>query len=169
MAAGRLTGFVSYAVLEREVTARPLVQRRVEIVRKLLAGEPVDQAELDGLGYQLHAFWHLGVIATDDDASDVLSRLRIGLGCKLLWVPSDDGVIWGWLGGQHELAVCGLECLLSANANAICWLVSVDRVGGLRAGVRHSGKPAMRSSPRYASQRSSCDTPIAPVRGRGAE
>lgn len=98
---------------------------------KLLAGESVDQAELDGLGYQLHAYWHLGVIAIGDDASDVLSRLRTGLERRLLQVPSDDGVIWGWLGGQHKLAVGELERLLLANVHANCCLV----VGGPGRGL----------------------------------
>lgn len=103
---------------ERELVARPLERRRIETVQKLLAGEPVDPAELDELDYQLHAYWHLGVIATGDTAKDVLVHLRTGLESRLLQVPCGDGAIAGWLGGQHELAICDLERLLSANGYA---------------------------------------------------
>lgn len=131
MVAGRLTGFVSYAVQERGLIVPPLVQRRVEIVQKLLAGEPVDQAERDALGYQLHIYWHLGVIARGDDAGGVLSRLRTGLECQLLQVPSEDGVIWGWLGGQHKPSVRELERLLPVNVHANCCLVVGEPGRGL--------------------------------------
>jgi hypothetical protein len=130
MHAGRLICFGSYAVQERELTAPPLVQRRVGTVQKLLAGESVDQGELDRLGYQLHAYWHLGVIATGDEASDVLSHLRKGLERRLLQVPSGD-VIWGWLGGQNRLASGDLERLLSVSVQTNCCLA----IGGLGRGL----------------------------------
>lgn len=118
-------------VQERELIARPDVQRRVETVQKLLAGEPVDQAELDRLGYRLHAHWHLGVIATGDDAGDVLLRLRTNLERRVLLVPCEHGVIWGWLGGQRKLAVRELERLLSASSRADFRLVIGEPGSGL--------------------------------------
>lgn len=113
------------------IMGRLLVQRRLETVQMLLAGEPVDQDELDALDYRLHACWHLGVIATGADAGDVLLRLRTALERNLLEITRDDGMIWGWLGGQHKLAVRDLERLLSANADMGSRLV----IGGPGRGI----------------------------------
>jgi PucR C-terminal helix-turn-helix domain len=129
---GHITASIEQEYMhERELIARPLERRRLETVQKLLAGEPVDQAEFDELDYQLHAYWHLGVIATGGEAKDVLSHLRTGLECKLLQVPCSDGAITGWLGGQHELAICDLERLLSANGYVDSCLV----IGGPGRGL----------------------------------
>jgi DNA-binding PucR family transcriptional regulator len=81
-------------------------QRRVELVRRLLAGG----ASLDGaaeLGYELEG-WHLGAIATGEDAAQVLGELRAALGCRLLSVPFGERTVWAWFaGGQRR--VSGVE------------------------------------------------------------
>lgn len=107
-------------------------QRRLETVQRLLAGEDVEQREVDELQYQLHACWHLGVIATGNDAVDVLCHLRAALRCRLLRVKCGDGAVWGWFGAAHELVMGDLERLLSTDGHSDCRLV----IGGTAMGLK---------------------------------
>jgi sugar diacid utilization regulator len=86
----------------------------MELVQSLLAGEPVDTAELD---YEFKA-WHLGVIATGNGAEKAVRGLANGLGCQLLRVVCGEGMVWAWFGGQHRLAVADIERLLTPNGTA---------------------------------------------------
>lgn len=63
-------------------------------VRRLLADEPIGQAEID---YRLGG-WHLGLILTGAGASEAVGRLA-GLGYSLLQVPGGSQTVWVWLGG----------------------------------------------------------------------
>jgi hypothetical protein len=116
---------------ESELVARPFEQRRAHTVQKLLAGETVDQAHIDELDYQLHAYWHLGVIVTGAETNEILVQLRQGLERKLLQVPCGDDTVWAWFGGQHELAVSDVERQLSGNGHTDSRLV----IGGSRRGL----------------------------------
>jgi hypothetical protein len=82
--------------LERE-RPRSTDQRRAKLVRRLLAGEPVDATEL---GYQLDAH-HVGVVAGGDDARRAVDSLARALDCRVLAVRQDDSTIWGWLGSRR--------------------------------------------------------------------
>jgi hypothetical protein len=85
---------------ELERAQRSPEQGRIERVRKLLAGQCSDTAEL---GYEL-GDWHLGAIASGDGAVQALKRIAEGLGTALLWVPWGEDAAWGWLGRPHALA-----------------------------------------------------------------
>ncbi len=85
-------------VEERERMTRLPDQHRTKIVQRLLAEKHVEFAELAELGYDLHASWHLGVIATGTGIQDALGCVKTRLGCEVLPAPCDDGTIWAWLG-----------------------------------------------------------------------
>jgi DNA-binding PucR family transcriptional regulator len=70
--------------------------RRVERIRRLLAGDILDISEL---AYDFEA-WHLGMLAAGVRADDALRKLSQVLGLRLLLVPADDEMVWAWLGGQ---------------------------------------------------------------------
>jgi hypothetical protein len=73
-------------------------QRRVEKVRGLLAGEPLDTAEL---AYDFGAT-HLGAVASGEEAQTALRGLAASLGCRLLLVDPNQGCLWGWLGSRER-------------------------------------------------------------------
>jgi PucR C-terminal helix-turn-helix domain/GGDEF-like domain len=100
---------------EIERAGRSLEQRRAELVRRLLAGELVDTAEL---GYEFDA-WHLGVIATGDGAREALRALAGGSDRQLLPVSRGEETVWGWLGGKRRLAVADIERLLQAGEDVV--------------------------------------------------
>jgi GGDEF-like domain/PucR C-terminal helix-turn-helix domain len=85
-------------------------QRCAERVRRLLAGGPVDTAEL---GYELDG-WHLGVIARGTGAGRAVRGLAAGLDRRLLSVSHGEETVWAWLGGQRRLPASGIERRLSS-------------------------------------------------------
>jgi hypothetical protein len=93
----------------RERTASTREQHRLGLVQRLLAKEPVDPADLAELDYQIHARWHLGVIATGAGVDKILRRLSMGSG-ELLSV-SFDTKMWTWYGGRQRASVEAIENL----------------------------------------------------------
>jgi GGDEF-like domain/PucR C-terminal helix-turn-helix domain len=86
----------------RESEGRPTssAERRRECVKRLLAGELVDTAEL---GYDLEGH-HLGLMAKGEEAREAMGELARQLGRRLLAVLHDEEVIWAcWLGGRRAL------------------------------------------------------------------
>lgn len=90
---------------EAERAGRSLEQRRAELVRRLLAGEPVATAELS---YRFDA-WHLGVIATGPGAREAIRVLAAGADRQLLSASPGEATVWAWLGGQRKLALADIE------------------------------------------------------------
>jgi DNA-binding PucR family transcriptional regulator len=89
-------------------------QRRREIVRRLLACEHVEPARLVELRYDIHASWHLGLVATGARAEVVVGTLKSSLSQGLLVVPQDDGIIWVWFARSRKPAVAEIERMLPA-------------------------------------------------------
>jgi hypothetical protein len=100
---------------ERDRLAPSPDRRRAQIVQRLLANEPVDPAEVAELNYELHASWHVGVIATGATAEDAVLSLKPLLGRKLLPVTWGEETVWAWLGGQQKPSIDDIECPPSAN------------------------------------------------------
>jgi hypothetical protein len=74
-------------------------ERHAQRVRRLLAGELIDTAEL---GYDLDA-WHLGAIAAGAGAEQLLRETAVDLDRRLLLVEDDDNeTVSAWLGGHRE-------------------------------------------------------------------
>lgn len=86
----------------REATQRPASseQRRERLVERLLAGEPLDAADL---GYALDGH-HLGVAGRGAGAAEALREMARVLDRRLLLLDRD-GVIWTWLGGRRQVDV----------------------------------------------------------------
>jgi hypothetical protein len=99
---------------ERERMERSPEQWRMELVQKLLAGEPVNAAKLD---YEFDG-WHLGVIVTGAGAGRAVRNLANGLGRQLLAVACGEETVWAWLGGCRKLRISDVERLLSADGVA---------------------------------------------------
>lgn len=75
-------------------------RRRAQYVERILAGELLDVSDL---GYNLDAS-HIGfVAAAGAGVVQALHRLAAALARRLLLIPSESGVVWGWLGGDRAL------------------------------------------------------------------
>jgi hypothetical protein len=88
----------------RQAQSRPAgtAERRRECVKRLLAGELVDGAEL---GYDLDAK-HLALMAKGREAPELMRRLARRLDRRLLIVRREEEPTWAcWLGGERPLAV----------------------------------------------------------------
>ena len=85
---------------ERERRMRPTEWRRVELVRRLLSSDPVEEADLD---YELD-HWHLAVIAAGPDAGGAIRELARAADRRHLIAEPAEGVIWAWLGGRQRLS-----------------------------------------------------------------
>jgi hypothetical protein len=114
-----LGGDLHYPALQRELTAlfdRLVVEvsesyrraesrampsssraRRLERVRKLLAGELLDAAELD---YDLGG-WHLALVGRHLGDLEILHPLGTALDRRVLAVEVDETIAWAWLGGRR--------------------------------------------------------------------
>jgi hypothetical protein len=83
---------------ERRRIRRSSMQRRVQLVRDVLAGASVDSAEL---GYRLEQE-HLAVVANGPAADADLRDLAQRLGRGLLTVAMTDDTVWAWLGSLRR-------------------------------------------------------------------
>jgi hypothetical protein len=92
---------------ERDRMLRGREQRRVNLVRELLAGRNLDAG---GLGYDL-SLHHLGGIAWGSEAADSARALAKSLDRRLLIVGAADETWWAWLGGRSPLSERGQSTL----------------------------------------------------------
>lgn len=74
-------------------------ERRVERVRRLLDGEPLETGDL---GYELQG-WHLAVISNGAGAMDVFGKLARSLDHRTLIVPHEGEMVWAWLGSRSKI------------------------------------------------------------------
>jgi DNA-binding PucR family transcriptional regulator len=96
----------------REAQVRPssTAERRRESVKRLLAGEFVDHAELE---YDLDAK-HLGLMAKGEGAEALLRELAKRLDRRLLAVKREEEPVWaGWLGGSRPVEAAEAVAVLS--------------------------------------------------------
>lgn len=84
----------------------------LERLRLLLAGQCVWDAEL---GYELEGA-HVGVIASGVGARELLRMVAVELGCMLLCVPAEEGMVWAWLGGRERFPVGEVERVVASAA-----------------------------------------------------
>jgi hypothetical protein len=71
--------------------------RRVERVRRLLGGEPVNLAQLS---YEFECN-HIGVVAAGPNAAEAIRGLTSSLGLRLLMVRPEGSQVWAWLGSRQ--------------------------------------------------------------------
>jgi hypothetical protein len=117
-------------------------RRRVERVRKLLEGEPVDTTEL---GYQFDD-WHLGAVATGTGASHSMRQIAATLDRNLLLIDQDDETVWAWFGGRHGFDPGELDQYLSSAWRGGAVLAIGEPAQGV-AGWRLTHKQAMAALP----------------------
>ncbi len=91
---------------ESQIDVSSLEQRRVQCVRKLLAGEFVDTAQL---AYEIDAFWHTALLASGPEADQAVRALADALDRRLLLVRQGEGTLWAWLGGRERLDYSEVE------------------------------------------------------------
>ena len=84
--------------LER-CAGRSSAERRAAHARRLLAGEPLDAAEL---AYDLERF-HVGLIVQGTGCEEALRELARGVDCTPLVPAPKDGEAWAWLGTRSPL------------------------------------------------------------------
>jgi PucR C-terminal helix-turn-helix domain/GGDEF-like domain len=80
---------------------RPPQQRQIEHVKKLLAAEPVNPAEL---AYEL-GDWHIAAAGRGEGAATILHKIAQAADRRLLLVRPDSETVWAWLGGRHKIGV----------------------------------------------------------------
>ena len=122
---------------ELELVANSPETRRMERVRRLLAGGSADAADL---GYEFEAC-HLGVIAMGPKANETTRRLATGLGRQLLSVSRSSETVWAWLGGRQETSIEEIERLVPPGGEAGVSLVIGSPATGL-AGWRLTHRQA---------------------------
>jgi len=84
--------------------ARPATRLQIDLVRKLLAGEPAAAAEL---AYEFDD-WHVGAIARGQGAITTLRSLAGVADRRLLIARPGAGTVWAWFGGRRKVAVAEL-------------------------------------------------------------
>jgi DNA-binding PucR family transcriptional regulator len=84
---------------ERDTLMRSNIQRRVQLIREVLAGTSIGAADL---GYDLDAE-HLAVVVKGNGADAYLRELEHRLGRRLLSVAVSDDSVWAWLGSPKPL------------------------------------------------------------------
>lgn len=90
--------------------------RRVKLVEDLLAGNPVDVAELaPGLDFNA---WHVALIATGTSAVDTVDRLAKASDRRLLQIRRGERSVWAWLTGRRRLESTKLQLLAAEHMQA---------------------------------------------------
>jgi PucR C-terminal helix-turn-helix domain/GGDEF-like domain len=95
---------------EVERVTRSPELRRAERVQRLLAGAPVDTAQL---GYDFDVV-HVGLIGMGARASETVRALAVRLSRELLSVSRTEQTVWAWFGGKRPFAVDEIERLMPA-------------------------------------------------------
>jgi hypothetical protein len=84
-------------------------RRRFALLRRLLAGEPLDAS---GLGYEFNAH-HLAVVASGAAAGQALGALGDRLDRRLMLARPDEQSVWAWLGGRRAFEYPELNLIAS--------------------------------------------------------
>jgi hypothetical protein len=93
---------------EAEARRSTASERRTERVRRLLAGELLDTADIE---YDFGGH-HLGLLAAGDRATEGLRELARRFDSLLLLVSPAEGPAWAWLGASRDLDPTELECIV---------------------------------------------------------
>jgi PucR C-terminal helix-turn-helix domain/GGDEF-like domain len=74
-------------------------ERRADLVKRLLAGEPLDVPELE---YELGGH-HIGAVVKGPGAGEAMEGLAAALDRRLLAVAGEEEAVWAWLGGGDPI------------------------------------------------------------------
>jgi hypothetical protein len=119
-----------------------LRQRRVECIRRLLAG---DLANVAILNYELDV-WHMGVVATGPGAPRAIEGLAGALDRHLLLAYPGEGTVWAWLGGRRKVDADVLS-RLAGRRGVVGTSLAIGEPGHGLAGWRLTHRQAAAASP----------------------
>lgn len=124
----------------REETASPHdpARRRVELLRRLLAGESLDVSDLK-YDFEVN---HLGFVASGPGCAEALRILGDILDRRLLLAEPDEHLAWAWLGGRREFTDQDRDLLASVDWPK-CVSVSCGIAGQGLAGWRLTHRQAV--------------------------
>jgi diguanylate cyclase with GGDEF domain/PucR-like helix-turn-helix protein len=131
---------------EREIIEGSPEQRRVEIVRQLLQGRELHEADLAELDYDIHMSWHLGIIGRLPDAEPVLDAVVARLGGQFLMIRRGQRSVWGWVGAETKPSATTLERLVATPARPCALLAFGEPARGIRGWrlTHHQAREALR-------------------------
>jgi hypothetical protein len=86
-------------------------RRRGGVVERLLSGGPVGATDVAALGYELHGWWHLGLVATGSGAGAYVRALKAHFGGQLLAVSLGSKSA-GWLRARSGAVTSEVDALL---------------------------------------------------------
>jgi hypothetical protein len=92
---------------EGEAQAEKGGRRRVALIERLLAGEPLDSGEL---GYELEGH-HLALVISGLGAAEAIGALGEKFDRLVLLASPHEETVWCWLGGQRKFEESELELL----------------------------------------------------------
>lgn len=126
---------------ERDRIMRTGIQRRVQLVRDVLAGATVGASDL---GYDLDA-GHVALVVDGPQAEAYLDDVRKATARSMLTVAVSDEVVWAWLGSHAELrtdfwkTMAGLPPLdgTTVAIGSPCWGAEGFREGHAQAQAAH--------------------------------
>lgn len=127
---------------EAEARSRPREQRRIAQVKKLLAGDLINPAEL---AYELDG-WHLALVIDGAGGVQWLREAAGSLDRRLLAVGPGETTVWAWLGGRQRLDSAELAALASQGLTTEVAL-AVGEPGRRLAGWRLSHRQASAALP----------------------
>ena len=129
----------------REARSRPSsrAERRREVVKRMLAGELIDDPQLD---YDLDAH-HLGLMARGEGAAEAMRELAGRLDRRLLAVCREEDPVWAcWLGGGSPLEVGqAVRVLREIRPEGV--LITIGEPGERVSGWRFSHRQAKAALP----------------------
>ena len=111
-------------------------RRRVGQVERLLAGEPIDTAEIE---YEFEGN-HVALIGHGLGASEAIRALPSALDCRLLHVSPDIATVWAWLGTRRRLDPSDVVKALGSTKGKTA--VALGELGGGVVGWRRSHRQA---------------------------
>lgn len=130
--------------LEAGYKAQSRESRRVILIEELLAGNPVDTAEL-APDFDFDS-WHIGLIGTGASAVDTVRRLARASDRRLLQVRRGEHSVWAWLAGRRRLESTKLQLLAAERMPAEGCLALGEPCQGL-SGWRLSHRQAAAALP----------------------
>jgi hypothetical protein len=80
-------------------------QRRLQLVRRILTGDPAAEA---ALAYPLEDVHHVGVVLEGDGPQAASGLVPAGDVAAVLWVPAPADTWWGWIATAERPALGGL-------------------------------------------------------------
>jgi PucR C-terminal helix-turn-helix domain/GGDEF-like domain len=93
---------------------RTSAQREAGLMRRILAGERINEREMD---YDFDVE-HVGVIGWGEGAVKALAVVADRLGYQRWIVSNDDGTVWAWLGTSRGCAVADIKKALDSDTYA---------------------------------------------------